>query len=160
MSYPFINLDKAKKEDLIAHLKDYCGIEAKSGETKETLIEAILEFEDLNGYVRPYELMPASVKNATVTTQVPVSNDSSDLNTYPKVRIKIQSSEKFDGQDDVLVWINGYSYQIKRDTEVVVPEPVYILLRDSKTTIYQQEKDGSVTEKIVANYSIQFLGQV
>ncbi|MDA3978592.1 hypothetical protein [Gallibacterium sp. AGMB14963] len=160
MSYPFINLDKAKKDELIAHLKTQCGIDPKESETKDSLIEAILEFEDLNGHTRPYELMPASYKNNVESNSDTQDNASSDLNTYRKVKMIIQSSEKFDGQDDVMVWINGHSYQIKRDTEVVVPEPVYQLLSSSKTTIYQQEKDGSVTEKIVANYSIQFLGYV
>lgn len=158
MSYPFINLDTAKKDELIAHLKNYCGIEAKESDTKDKLVEAILEFEDLNGHVRPYESIPEKYRSDSSYTENTDEQHSSDLNTYPKVKILIQSTEKFDGQDDVLVWINGFSYQIKRDVEVVVPEPVYQLLINSKTTIYQQEKDGSVTEKIVPNYAVQFLG--
>ena len=47
MAYPFIDLKKATKEELVAHLRDYCGVE-KDGK-KEELVQAILDFESANG---------------------------------------------------------------------------------------------------------------
>ncbi|HHE3605628.1 TPA: hypothetical protein ACPDW5_001485, partial [Pasteurella multocida] len=85
-------------------------------------------------------------------------NTSSNLNDYPKVKIVIASTSDSSGKDDVMVWLNGRSFQIKRDIEVSIPEPVYKLLLDSKTTVADQQKDGSIITRDVMNYNIAFNG--
>lgn len=61
-----------------------------------------------------------------------------ELEKQPKVKIRIPSTET--EKDDVTVGINGYTYQIKRDTEVLVPRSVAQVLEDAKITIYTQKK--------------------
>lgn len=159
MSYPFIDLDKSKKGELIAHLKEHCGIEKKDTDSKEDLINAVLEFEENTGLIRPTELMPAKLASENGDTVGSEVVFSSDLNDYPKVRIKIHSGHETGGEEDVLLWLNGRSFQIKREHEVEVPEPVYKLLLDSQTIIEEQDKNGENTKRrTVQNYNISFLG--
>ena len=47
---------------------------------------------------------------------------------------------------------------MKREQEIVVPEPVYQLLMDSKSIIGSQRKDGELEKTEVQNYNVHFLG--
>ncbi|MBS6026356.1 MAG: hypothetical protein KH899_01950 [Haemophilus pittmaniae] len=160
MSYPFIDLDKSKKGELITHLKENCGIEKKDTDSKDELINAVLEFEENAGLIRPAELMPNKLANGEGGEKMRSAVVfSSNLNDYPKVRIKIHSGHEAGGEDDVLLWLNGRSFQIKRECEVEVPKPVYKLLLDSQTIIEEQDKNGENTKRrTVQNYNISFLG--
>lgn len=157
MSYPFINLEKSNKAEIIEHLKTHAGIEKSDKESKDALIDAVLEFEENNQLVRPVELMPKGKEvPEPVVGVAPQASD--DLNDYPKVEITIFAGADFAGRDDVMVWLNGRSFQIKRDEKVQVPEPIYQLLLDSKTLVSDQQKDGSIIEREVQNYNIQLHG--
>lgn len=105
MSYPFIDLKKATKEELVAHLREQCGVE-KDGK-KEELVQAILDFESSSGLVRP---------------DMPTGNKSKEMppaDLPKRVRIIIAPSET--DNSDVYVGLNDLDILIKRGEEVPYP---------------------------------------
>jgi len=55
-----------------------------------------------------------------------------------KVRIKIHKSDGPDGNNDVKVGLNGRAYQIKRDAQVDIPEPVFnACIKGAVFTVYE-----------------------
>ena len=59
-------------------------------------------------------------------------------------RIFIPSGESKVNQGDVFVGHNGNHFQLKRDTEMEVPEEVVSVLRGAKQRIGIQKEDGSL----------------
>lgn len=51
--------------------------------------------------------------------------DDKPISGVRKVRIKIHKSDGPDGNNDVKVGLNGRAYQIKRNAQVDIPEPVF-----------------------------------
>lgn len=145
MSYPFIDLKKASKDELISHLREQCGVE-KDGK-KEELVQTILDFETTNGLVRPDTLVRATEK--AEAADLPLS-------AHKRVRIVIAPSET--DRDDVYVSINDWDALIKRGEEVSIPEPAYILLAKTGDKRLEQQKDGSLKEYFAPRYSITVLG--
>lgn len=144
MSYPFIDLKKASKDDLVNHLREQCGIE-KDGK-KEELVQAILDFETANGLIRP-----------DAPTQPPKETKLEDLPiTEKRVRIIIAPSET--DNSDVYVGLNDLDILIKRGEEVAVPESVYVLLSKAGEHRFEQNKDGTYSEYFAPRYSITVLG--
>lgn len=105
-------------------------------------------------------MIPAAGKNASekIKAKQEVSgklNDMVDvrdeLNAQKKVKITIPSTEL--ERDPVVVGINGYVFQIKRDEPVEVPQSVLNVLNDAKMTIYKQVKrtDGEGNELVAIN---------
>ncbi|MDO4698253.1 MAG: hypothetical protein Q4A60_06215 [Pasteurellaceae bacterium] len=160
MDYTFIDLEKSTKSDLINHLKIFAGIEKSDKESKNSVINAILEYEENTQLIRPVELMPKGKQAESSAEKVAETPASDNLNDYPKVEITINAGGEFDGRDDVIVWLNGRAFQIKRDEKVLLPEPVYQLLLDAKTVIGEQQRDGSIQNRIAQNYNITFHGYV
>ena len=144
MSYPFIDLKKASKDDLVNHLREQCGIE-KDGK-KEELVQAILDFETANGLIRPDA--PAQPPKETKLEDLPI--------TAKRVRIIIAPSEA--DNSDVYVGLNDLDILIKRGEEVAVPESVYILLSKAGEHRFEQNKDGTYSEYFAPRYSITVLG--
>lgn len=149
MAYPFIDLKKATKEELVAHLRDYCGVE-KDGK-KEELVQAILDFESANGILRP----DAEVK---LQPQAPQEETQGDipLLAHKRVRIIIAPSET--DNSDVYVSIGDWDALIKRGEEVSIPEPAYQLLAKSGEVRFTQNKDGTLDEYFAPRFSITVLG--
>lgn len=148
MTYPFIDLKKATKEELVAHLRDYCGVE-KDGK-KEELVQAILDFESANGILRPdaeVELQPQAAQE----TQGDIP-----LLAHKRVRIIIAPSET--DNSDVYVSIGDWDALIKRGEEVSIPEPAYQLLAKSGEIRFTQNKDGTLDEYFAPRFSITVLG--
>ena len=148
MAYPFIDLKKATKEELVAHLRDYCGVE-KDGK-KEELVQAILDFESANGILRPdaeVELQPQAAQE----TQGDIP-----LLAHKRVRIIIAPIET-DNSDDY-VSIGDWDALIKRGEEVSIPEPAYQLLAKSGEIRFTQNKDGTLDEYFAPRFSITVLG--
>jgi len=148
MAYPFIDLKKATKEELVAHLRDYCGVE-KDGK-KEELVQAILDFESANGILRPdaeVELQPQAAQE----TQGDIP-----LLAHKRVRIIIAPSET--DNSDVYVSIGDWDALIKRGEEVSIPEPAYQLLAKSGEIRFTQNKDGTLDEYFAPRFSITVLG--
>lgn len=148
MAYPFIDLKKATKEELVAHLRDYCGVE-KDGK-KEELVQAILDFESANGILRPdaeVQLQP----QAPQETQGDIP-----LLSHKRVRIIIAPSET--DNSDVYVSIGDWDALIKRGEEVSIPEPAYQLLAKSGEVRFTQNKDGTLDEYFAPRFSITVLG--
>ena len=148
MAYPFIDLKKATKEELVAHLRDYCGVE-KDGK-KEELVQAILDFESANGILRPdaeVQLKPQAPQEAQ--GDIP-------LLAHKRVRIIIAPSET--DNSDVYVSIGDWDALIKRGEEVSIPEPAYQLLAKSGEVRFTQNKDGTLDEYFAPRFSITVLG--
>lgn len=146
MPYPFIDLKKATKEDLVNHLREHCGVE-KDGK-KEDLTQAILDFESANGLVRP---------NAPTETK-PQETDPANLplSAHKRVRIIIAPSET--DSSDVYVSIGDWDALIKRGEEVSIPEPAYQLLAKSGELRLVQNKEGGQDEYFAPRFSITVLG--
>ena len=148
MAYPFIDLKKATKEDLVAHLRDYCGVE-KDGK-KEELVQAILEFESANGILR---------HDAEVQLQSQTSKESqSDLPllSHKRVRIIIAPSET--DNSDVYVGLGDWDALIKRGEEVSIPEPAYQLLAKAGDHRFKLVEGGKLEEYFAPRFSITVLG--
>lgn len=148
MAYPFIDLKKATKEELVAHLRDYCGVE-KDGK-KEELVQAILDFESANGILRP---------DAEVKLQLQAAQETQGdipLLAHKRVRIIIAPSET--DNSDVYVSIGDWDALIKRGEEVSIPEPAYQLLAKSGEIRFTQNKDGTLDEYFAPRFSITVLG--
>lgn len=148
MTYPFIDLKKATKEELVAHLRDYCGVE-KDGK-KEELVQAILDFESANGILRP----DAEVKLQPQAAQE--TQGDIPLLAHKRVRIIIAPSET--DNSDVYVSIGDWDALIKRGEEVSIPEPAYQLLAKSGEIRFTQNKDGTLDEYFAPRFSITVLG--
>nr|DAN93033.1 MAG TPA: MKL/myocardin-like protein [Caudoviricetes sp.] len=148
MAYPFIDLKKATKEELVAHLRDYCGVE-KDGK-KEELVQAILDFESANGILRP----DAEVKLQPQAAQE--TQGDIPLLAHKRVRIIIAPSET--DNSDVYVSIGDWDALIKRGEEVSIPEPAYQLLAKSGEIRFTQNKDGTLDEYFAPRFSITVLG--
>ena len=148
MAYPFIDLKKATKEELVAHLRDYCGVE-KDGK-KEELVQAILDFESANGILRP----DAEVKLQPQAAQE--TQGDIPLLAHKRVRIIIAPSET--DNSDVYVSIGDWEALIKRGEEVSIPEPAYQLLAKSGEIRFTQNKDGTLDEYFAPRFSITVLG--
>ena len=148
MAYPFIDLKKATKEELVAHLRDYCGVE-KDGK-KEELVQAVLDFESANGILRP----DAEVKLQPQAAQE--TQGDSPLLAHKRVRIIIAPSET--DNSDVYVSIGDWDALIKRGEEVSIPEPAYQLLAKSGEVRFTQNKDGTLDEYFAPRFSITVLG--
>jgi len=148
MAYPFIDLKKATKEELVAHLRDYCGVE-KDGK-KEELVQAILEFESANGILRP----DAEVQ---LQSQVPQETQSDlPLSAHKRVRIIIAPSET--DNSDVYVGLGDWDALIKRGEEVSIPEPAYQLLAKAGDHRFKLVDDGKLEEYFAPRFSITVLG--
>jgi hypothetical protein len=98
---------------------------------------------------------------AGAKANAPIENIMSvkdELDAQKKHKIIIPSTET--EMDDVFVGINGYTYQIKRDVAVEVPESVIKVLQDAKVTKYKQvrREDGEGYE-LVASEAQRFAFQ-
>ncbi len=144
MSYPFIDLKKATKDELIAHLHNYCGIE-KDGK-KEDLIQAIIDFEQANGFVRPTDATNSQ------TTEL----KTKPLNAQKRIKVIIAPSET--DNSDVYVSIGDWDALIKRGEEVAIPESAYLLLANSGEVRFNQNADGTLSEYFAPRFSITVLG--
>lgn len=148
MAYPFIDLKKATKEELVAHLRDYCGVE-KDGK-KEELVQAILDFESANGILRPdaeVELQPQTSKE---------TQSDLPLLSHKRVRIIIAPSET--DNSDVYVGLGDWDALIKRGEEVSIPEPAYQLLAKAGDHRFKLVEGGKLEEYFAPRFSITVLG--
>lgn len=146
MLYPFIDLKKATKEELVAHLREQCGIE-KDGK-KEELVQAILDFESSSGLVRP----------DTPTENELKETPPADLPSAANKRVRIIIAPSETDNSDVYVGLNDLDILIKRGEEVAVPESVYVLLSKAGEHRFEQNKDGTYSEYFAPRYSITVLG--
>lgn len=148
MAYPFIDLKKATKEELVAHLRDYCGVE-KDGK-KEELVQAILEFESANGILRP---------DAEVQLQPQASQEEqSDLPLFAHKRVRIIIAPSETDNSDVYVGLGDWDALIKRGEEVSIPEPAYQLLAKAGDHRFKLVDGGKLEEYFAPRFSITVLG--
>lgn len=162
MAYPFIDLEKTTDAKLIAHLAKQCGVEKEVGTPRDQLVEAVLEFEELNGLERPVDLLPADLRpvvTVSATAELPEKLEI-PIRRHPRVKIRINEDSSPNGKGDVYVSVNEYEALIKRNTEVEVPVPVYQMLLDAVEVKGTQSKDGTVSYRSVPTHNITCLGEV
>ena len=75
------------------------------------------------------------------------------------VKCVINSSEGSEGASDVFVALNGKAYQIRRDVEVTLPEPVFQVLKEAVIHGYVTDQNGApVKNKLIPRYAITITG--
>ena len=75
------------------------------------------------------------------------------------VKCVINSSEGTEGANDVFVSLNGVAYQIRRDVEVALPEPVLQVLKEAVIHGYVTDQNGApVKNKLIPRYAITITG--
>lgn len=161
MAYPFIDLEKSTDAKLIAHLAKQCGVEKEANTPRDQLVNAIIEFEELNNLSRPVDLLPADMRPTMIveaTAELPKQLEV-PIRKHPKVRIKINEDSSLNGTGNVYVRVNEYEALIKRNAEVEVPAPVYQMLTQAIETKGLQNPDGSLTFRDVPSYNITYLGE-
>jgi hypothetical protein len=106
---------------------------------------------------------PVNPKKATAEQlkKTPLNSTNADtitkklLTMAKKFKITIPSTEK--DKSAVFVGVNGVAYNIPRDTEVIVPEPVLLVLKNSVTTNYRLvDEKGAESQKVVAENVARF----
>lgn len=98
----------------------------------------------INSQVSTLEDEPVSAAVAEDATKPLVLG--SDLSGKMEI-LTIHSSNEDGGGDAVFVGLNGYPYQIPRDTPCKVPTEVAQILRDAVTTTYKPGPNGIVTPR-------------
>ncbi|MFM2589460.1 hypothetical protein [Vibrio sp. TBV020] len=154
-NYDFINLDVKRKDPLITHLKDVCGIEPDGSASINDLQDAILAFEENNGYERPMSLLPERLKPQDPI--VPAQTGAKEpvykpVSAHPRRKVIVQNSLTDSPQE--YFQINEYKILVKFEEEIELPEPMIKHIKDVKVTTYKQEKDGSITPIIRRCYAV------
>lgn len=157
-NYNFIVLDVKRKEPLITHLMDVCGIEPSAEATINDLQDAILAFEENNGYERPVNLLPERLKpqapidsaltKAKPDLYIPVEN-------HARRKVTVTNMVPESTQTQEYFQINEYKILVKFDEEVELPAPMIDHIKDIKATHYKQESDGSITPQVKYCYSVR-----
>lgn len=145
-NYDYINLDVKRKDTLVTHLKDVCGIEPPDTATINDLQDAILAFEENNGYERPMSLLPERLKPQDPI--VPAQTEEKEpvykpISAHPRRKVIVQNSLTDSPQE--YFQINEYKILVKFDEEIELPEPMIEHIKGVKQTTYKQEKDGSIS---------------
>jgi len=110
--------------------------------------------EKMEGLEKKVKEQEKAIKDLTPPKPAFKNSDSStretrdELHTQRKVKVNIPITES--EQDDVVVQINGYAFQIKRGVDVEVPESVVGVLEDAKIMTYGQitRADGEGKELV------------
>lgn len=74
-------------------------------------------------------------------------------------KIIINTQDGHEGKDDVKIGVNGKVYQIKRGFEVVIPESVLNVIRESKYTITSRDDNGNEDVRDIPRFSYTYLGE-
>lgn len=154
-NYPFIPLDASRKEPLVKHLVDVCGIEPIPSDTINDLQEAILAFEENNGYERPVSLLPERLKPESPIVPATTANAEpryTPIGAHPRREVIVQNSLSDSPQE--YFQLNEYKCLVKFDEPVSLPEPMIRHIKDVRQTTYKQEKDGSITPLIRRCYAV------
>lgn len=124
-------------------------VHAQGQETPDVPETSVTEVEALKKRVAELEAAkPSEVPDAPESMILLTQKTREELSGQKKVKVRIPSTET--DKDPVVVGINGYVYQIKRDEVVEVPASVAQVLDDAKLTLYVQKKreDGEGNELI------------
>lgn len=154
-NYDFINLDVTRKDPLIKHLQEVCGIEPETNATINDLQDAILAFEENNGYERPMSLLPERLKPKDPI--VPAQTEDKGqvykpVASHPRRLVIVQNSLTESPQE--YFQINEYKILIKFDEPIELPEPMIEHIKNVKVKLFKQEKDGSITPIVKRCYTV------
>lgn len=101
---------------------------------------------------------PTAVAKATVAAKTVKTTGGGDASlSGVKKTLEIYAKDGEDGDQDVLVGLNGVMYQIKRGETVEVPEEVLFILRNAITTVTSPAPAGGVTTRDVPRYQFNVL---
>lgn len=89
---------------------------------------------------------PAATAAAAGATKVTGANHDAELSGKKRL-LTIAASELEGGHDAVFLSINGYSYQIPRDTPCEVPEEVVEIIKNARVTSYTTAIGGGVVAR-------------
>lgn len=147
---------KTSTTALIAYALEHFGLDLTGAERSEVIAALAENGVDLSGG----DTAPAKIETPDQSTELDMGDVSRMLKAQRKVRIKIPSTEN--DKSDVTVSPNGYTYLIKRDEVVEVPEAVKNALDSATTFKYTQGKDSRTLEGPfeVLTYPYTFLGYV
>lgn len=154
-NYDYINLDVKRKDPLVTHLKEVCGIQPDETATINDLQDAILAFEENNGYERPMSLLPERLKPqdpivpAQTEEKAPVYKP---VSAHPRRLVKVQNMLSESPQE--YFQINEYKILVKFDEEIDLPEPMIEHIKGVKQTTYKQEKDGSISPIVRHSFGV------
>ncbi len=133
-------LNRMTKDELVK-LGSMVGlmVEDPDAVTKEDLISAILEVQD-----------------AQEETEAE-KQEQAGKNLYEEPKnylLQIFEQDGIGGTDDVVIGVNGFTWRIKRNTEVTVPQCVISALANCVETRFEPvEKGGGVVERQVRRFS-------
>ena len=87
---------------------------------------------------KSHKTRPTNIKMARSTDSNFEGKTKAHLMTQKKVKIQIPATES--DRTDVFVCVNGVTFQIRRDTPVLVPEALLEVLNNAKMTVFDQRK--------------------
>ncbi len=154
--YDFITLDVNRKDPLFKHLIEVCGIQPEDKATINDLQDAILAFEENNGYERPLDLLPERLKPEAPI--VSAQTEAKPTNVYVPIgkrnrRLVVVENSMGDLKQEYFQ-INEYKVLIKFGEEIELPEPMIDHIKNVKVTQYKQEKDGEISSVVKRCYSV------
>lgn len=159
-------LESMQADELKSYGEQQHGIQFKARDTKPEVIDKIMAAENGGdpGKVDSGEMSGTAGPNEDSDDEdFSIAEEEAAGEKAERVRIKIHAGPGPDGNDDVKVSVNGKMFQIKRDTEVNVPQGVLSVLRDAVTTVTQLNgtyEDGSMkyTERQVPRFAVEVIG--
>ena len=122
---------------------------------RQKTTENVTTIDDVQGEASAVPGAPEEVKEEIVVK----GTNFDDQLSGKKVKIEIFEQEGVDGKEAAFVQVNGYAYQIPRNTICVIPEEVAAAVENAKYTVTQNV--GSRNEdRIVKRFAYQILGTV
>jgi hypothetical protein len=106
-----------------------------------------------DGQITSIDDAPEVVADAKNTATAVDVSDHSDSFTGDKVELVINSGDGAAGKQAVFVGINGFGFNIPRDTPVHVPQEVVDQLANCMETQYESIEGGKVVEREVRRYA-------
>lgn len=137
-------LDKATESKLADLAKAEFGIDATPNMTKADLVAAILQAQEDDAAPEGFE-----EAEAEEVPQAPLK----------KYRLIVHNQEGVDSSPFLKVGVNGTHFQIAREKEVVVPEPVIDVLKNAVIEKFEPVAGGGVEITQVRRIPFSVLGE-
>ena len=134
------------KDEIVAALRAEGFDSPEGGATQQELLELL---STVTGADYSKRQAPAKAKSTRKKSTAAAAEETK--------KILIPSGDTAVNQGDIFVQVNGRAFQIKRDVEVEVPQPVVEVLQQAKTTVGRQMDDGSVSYHKVPTYAFSIV---
>lgn len=149
MSYTEQQLSKLTESALAKLAKEEFGLDT-GNDSKAGMVQAILAAQ-----------AEAEQDDALPGVAAPEAESAPEIPAPPKrFKIIVHNQEGVENTPFVKVGVNGTMYQIKREVEVEVPEPVVSVLKEAVIDKYEPGPDGSGTALVkVRRFPFTVLGE-